>query len=80
MSDWRSDRVGSALAGENPTVIWPRYDWEPEALLKKPVWLYPSENWADPRHALGSSHDGLRSDLAAEVALYRNAAEFRFNV
>ena len=21
MSDWRSDRVGSALAGENPTVL-----------------------------------------------------------
>ena len=164
MSDWRSDRVGSALAGENPTVlaeldhafavigdvqwlpgyslaltkvpgvdrlsdlprvqrigyladvdllasaveevcrrrdgafrrvnveilgnadaflhahIWPRYDWEPDALLKKPVWLYPSESWSDPRHALGASHDGLRSDLAAEVALYRNSVEFRFNV
>lgn len=164
MSDWRSDRVGSALAGENPTVlaeldhsfavigdvqwlpgyslaltkapgvdrlsdlpraqrigyladvdllasavenvcrrrdeafrrvnveilgnadaflhahIWPRYDWEPAPLLKKPVWLYPSENWSDPQNALSSAHEVLRADLEAEVDRLRDAVEFRFNV
>ena len=25
--------------------IFPRYDWEEEMYRKKPVWLYPEENW-----------------------------------
>lgn len=33
--------------------IWPRYDWEPADRVGKPVWLYPSANWADPRTRLG---------------------------
>ncbi|MGF3056659.1 diadenosine tetraphosphate hydrolase [Microbacterium sp. YY-01] len=55
--------------------VWPRYDWEPEALLKKPVWLYPPENWSDPSYALSASHDGLRADIAAEIALLRDEAD-----
>ncbi len=152
MSDWRDDRVGAALAGENPTVmaeldaafavigdvqflpgyslaltkrrgvdrlsdlqrperlayladvdlvaaavenvcsqrddgyrrvnveilgnadaflhthIWPRYDWEPAELVRRPVWLYPSTNWSDPAHALSERHDDLRRELTAEIA------------
>ncbi|QNN81949.1 diadenosine tetraphosphate hydrolase [Brachybacterium sp. Z12] len=59
--------------------IWPRYGWEPAPLVKKPVWLYPSEQWSNPQYALSGAHDGLRADLAAEIALYRNSMEFRFN-
>ncbi|MBT0565561.1 HIT family protein [Williamsia sp. CHRR-6] len=47
--------------------IWPRYDWEPTDLVGKPVWLYASENWADPATALGPQHDSLRGQLTAEI-------------
>ncbi|GII99666.1 hypothetical protein CLV28_0237 [Sediminihabitans luteus] len=164
MSDWRSDRVRSALSGENPTVlahlnssiavigdvqwlpgyslaltkvpgvdrltdlpreervryladvdllatavesvcsrhdetfrrvnveilgnadaylhahVWPRYDWEPPALVRKPVWLYPPDRWTDERYRLGPAHDPLRADLAAEVRRLRSSAEFRVAV
>ena len=25
--------------------IWPRYGWEPDDLVGRPVWLYPQEKW-----------------------------------
>ncbi len=40
--------------------VWPRYGWEPTALVRKPVWLYPAANWSDPGTALGPEHDSLR--------------------
>ena len=52
--------------------VWPRYDWEPAALVRRPVWLYPEENWSDPATALSASHEGLRADLT--VALEELAA------
>ncbi len=45
--------------------IWPRYDWEPADRVGKPVWLYPSENWADPHTRLGPQHDDLRAAITA---------------
>ncbi len=48
--------------------VWPRYGWEPEALVGKPVWLYPPDNWRDKQHALSAFHDSLRSALEAELA------------
>ncbi|WP_037576405.1 diadenosine tetraphosphate hydrolase [Phaeacidiphilus oryzae] len=47
--------------------VWPRYDWEPTALIRKPVWLYPTQRWTDPRYALGAHHDGLRQAITEEL-------------
>lgn len=60
--------------------IWPRYEWEPEELVSKPVWLYPADRWRDPSAALGPAHDELRAALAAEVLLRRDSVDFRLNV
>ena len=43
--------------------VWPRYSWEPEELVRKPVWLYPPTHWSEPAHALGPQHDGLRTRI-----------------
>ncbi len=34
--------------------VWPRYEWEPPELVRRPVWLYPEDKWHDPKTALGS--------------------------
>ncbi|MFC0672973.1 HIT family protein [Brachybacterium hainanense] len=47
--------------------IWPRYDWEPAELVRRPVWLYPRERWADPAQMLGPRHEDVRCSLAAEI-------------
>ncbi|WP_086660892.1 HIT family protein [Lentzea kentuckyensis] len=51
--------------------VWPRYDWEPEHIVGRPVWLYPVERWSDPATALGPEHDELRAALTAEIDLLR---------
>ena len=51
--------------------VWPRYDWEPEHIVGRPVWLYPVEHWSDPATALGPEHDELRAALTAEIDLLR---------
>ena len=48
--------------------VWPRYDWEPPALLTRPVWLYPPQRWSDPDTALGPQHDGLRRAIVDQLA------------
>ncbi len=147
MTDWRNDRIGSALRGENPTVVrrlpssfavmgdvqwlpgycvllsddpsvdrlsalpatkqreyldsmallcnaveracadhdsaflrvnveilgntdaflhahvWPRYAWEPDTQVRRPVWLYPAERWSDETTALNQQHDALREAI-----------------
>ncbi|MBV6696323.1 diadenosine tetraphosphate hydrolase [Kitasatospora aureofaciens] len=47
--------------------IWPRFDWEPDHLVQKPVWLYTPDHWHDPRHALAPAHDPLRAAITAEL-------------
>jgi diadenosine tetraphosphate (Ap4A) HIT family hydrolase len=47
--------------------IWPRYGWEPEHIVRKPVYLHPPERWTDPATALGPRHDELRADLTIEI-------------
>ncbi|MEU3275675.1 HIT family protein [Streptomyces antibioticus] len=47
--------------------VWPRFDWEPEELVGRPVWLYPSERWSDPEFALGPRHDVLRAAIGEEL-------------
>lgn len=47
--------------------VWPRFSWEPAALVGKPVWLYPHERWSDGHHALGPRHDTLRETIGEEL-------------
>ncbi|WP_137876290.1 diadenosine tetraphosphate hydrolase [Rhodococcus sp. Q] len=49
------------------THIWPRYEWEPEQHRRMPVWLYPSDRWTDPSHALTPAHDSLRAAITNEL-------------
>lgn len=53
------------------THIWPRYEWEPDGIKTKPVWLYPASNWSNAELALGSRHDDLRRALTKEIAQLR---------
>ncbi|WP_410600061.1 HIT family protein [Amycolatopsis sp. lyj-90] len=54
--------------------VWPRYDWEPEDLVGRPVWLYPADRWRTAEHALGPRHDSLREALAQEITRLRATA------
>ncbi|MGW7098310.1 HIT family protein [Streptomyces sp. NPDC054838] len=48
--------------------IWPRYDWEPADLLRKPVWRYQdAQFWRGGRYALAPRHDGLRAAIGEEL-------------
>ena len=49
------------------THVWPRYSWEPEDLVWRPVWLYPLERWRDPATALGPQHEALRAAITAQL-------------
>ncbi|MFF8813885.1 HIT family protein [Streptomyces pactum] len=42
--------------------VHPRYGWEPEHLLRGPVWRYGEERTA-PEHRLGPRHGPLRADI-----------------
>ncbi|SER57766.1 Diadenosine tetraphosphate (Ap4A) hydrolase [Propionibacterium cyclohexanicum] len=48
--------------------VWPRYDWEPAELVRKPVWLYPASRWSDPRFAFSAVHLELRKQIARNLA------------
>jgi diadenosine tetraphosphate (Ap4A) HIT family hydrolase len=47
--------------------VWARYAWEPDELVRRPVWLYPPEKWRDPLSALGTQHDALRAAITANL-------------
>ena len=47
--------------------IWPRYAWEPDDLVWRPVWLYPPEKWRDPSSALGPQNYALRAAITANL-------------
>ena len=47
--------------------IWPRYVWEPEEIVRKPVWMYDPSHWRDPAHELDARHDALRASITAEL-------------
>lgn len=49
------------------THVRARYDWEPEHLVGRAVWLYPEEFWSDRASALGPQHDDLRAELTTEI-------------
>jgi len=47
--------------------VWPRYEWEPPELARRPVWLYPLDRWRDPSTALGPQHDELRRAIVEQL-------------
>ena len=47
--------------------VFPRYEWEPEALVWRPVWLYPLSSWTDPEHQLSPRFDPLRAAITTEL-------------
>ncbi|WP_369194593.1 HIT family protein [Streptomyces djakartensis] len=47
--------------------VWPRYDWEPADLVRRPVWLYPRRMWREERYALGVRHGALRAAVGEEL-------------
>ncbi|MER7844314.1 diadenosine tetraphosphate hydrolase [Kitasatospora sp. NPDC096077] len=47
--------------------VWPRYEWEGPEHVRRPVWLYPAENWRDPASPLGPEHDALREAIGHEL-------------
>jgi len=47
--------------------VWPRFGWEPDELVGRPVWLYPRERGRDERHVLGPQHDPLRDAIGEEL-------------
>jgi len=49
------------------THVWPRYEWEPDDLRGRPVWLYPESRWRDPSSELGARHDALRAAITIEL-------------
>lgn len=48
--------------------VWPRFEWEPAEILRRPVWLHPARNWSDPATGLGPQHAELRAELTAAIA------------
>ncbi|MGI5350755.1 HIT family protein [Streptomyces sp. CA-250714] len=47
--------------------VWPRFAWEPEDVVSRPVWLYPRDRWADERFALGPRHNAVRAAIGEEL-------------
>ncbi|MFH9958930.1 HIT family protein [Streptomyces roseolus] len=47
--------------------VWPRYAWEPEDVMERPVWLYPRDRWDDERTRLGPRHEALREAIGGEL-------------
>lgn len=60
------------LGNLDPTLhahVIPRHKDEPESLRTKAIWLYPPEDWDDPKHAFSTkSHGKLREAIANALA------------
>ena len=48
--------------------LFPRYEWEPQQHIGRPVWLYDPEAFYGPDAALAPGHDPLRARIVAELA------------
>jgi diadenosine tetraphosphate (Ap4A) HIT family hydrolase len=55
--------------------IFPRYDWEPEERIPKPVWLYTEDHWFDPKYQFSvEEHGEMKEKLAQKLnELIKNA-------
>ena len=48
--------------------LFPRYAWEPQDRIGRPVWLYDPAEFYGPDAALAPRHDALRSRIVTELA------------
>jgi diadenosine tetraphosphate (Ap4A) HIT family hydrolase len=58
------------LGNSDPFVhahVFPRYEWEPEHLVGRPVWLYPPSSWTDSELQLSPRFDPLRAAITREL-------------
>jgi diadenosine tetraphosphate (Ap4A) HIT family hydrolase len=55
--------------------IFPRYEWEPEERIPKPVWLYSDDHWFDSKfHFSMDEHGKMKEELANKLnELIKNA-------
>lgn len=45
--------------------VVPRYDWESEDRVRRPIWNYTSDIWEDPAHAFDEAkHGALKAHIA----------------
>ncbi|NUP27254.1 MAG: hypothetical protein HOQ44_11285 [Nocardia sp.] len=67
---WTVEVVAAAVSHTDDFLhahIRPRFDWEPDDLVRGPVWLYPRDRWTDPLYRLGPGHEPVRSNIGAEL-------------
>ncbi|NLF06103.1 MAG: diadenosine tetraphosphate hydrolase [Actinomycetales bacterium] len=57
--------------------VWPRYEWEPPELVRRPVWLYDPASWKNPATALGDQHDDLRASITGQLRSLADADTIR---
>lgn len=65
-------RVNYSIYGNSDSYlhahIFPRYEWEPEARRKMPVWQYPKEMWSDPEHQFNDEQHGeMREKITRKI-------------
>ena len=60
------DNLGNADAFVHAH-IWPRYEWEPPELVRRPVWLYELTRWTSPTTALSDRHNNLRAAITSNL-------------
>jgi diadenosine tetraphosphate (Ap4A) HIT family hydrolase len=48
--------------------IFPRYEWEPEERIPKPVWQYSEDKWRDSKyHFSAEEHGELKEKLSKKI-------------
>lgn len=48
--------------------IFPRYDWEPEERIPKPVWLYSEDHWFEPKYQYSvEEHGEMKEKLTQKL-------------
>ena len=48
--------------------VFPRYEWEEETARKRPVWLYPKENWSNEEYQFNEEkHREMKARLAQKL-------------
>ena len=55
--------------------IFPRYEWEPEDRIPKPVWQYSEDKWHDSKyHFSAEEHGELKEKLSKQITDLINQA------
>jgi diadenosine tetraphosphate (Ap4A) HIT family hydrolase len=72
-------RINYEILGNTDTFlhahIFPRYAWEEPERLRKPVFLYPSDRWTDPRYQYDDATRGELRERIREALVSLNASD-----